>query len=182
MKTIDIDDDLYQFIASQTQFIGESASDILRRLLLPEAGESPANPNADQNEQPQTSVQQAPVASESQAGSLDSLISVEALKAYDTVVEKFLFALSALAKANADAFASVLEIKGSDRLYFATSKDSLLASGSSTNPKSIPDSHYWVVTNNNSIKKMNILKQVMQGLGYAEAEIMQTIERILPNK
>ena len=33
MKTIQIDDDLYQFIAANTQKIGESASDILRRLL-----------------------------------------------------------------------------------------------------------------------------------------------------
>ena len=36
MKSIEIDDDLYAFIASQTKHIGESASQILRRLLLPE--------------------------------------------------------------------------------------------------------------------------------------------------
>ena len=34
MKTIEIDDELYQYIAGQTQKIGESASEILRRLLL----------------------------------------------------------------------------------------------------------------------------------------------------
>lgn len=33
MKIIEIDEELYQYIASQTQSIGESASDILRRLL-----------------------------------------------------------------------------------------------------------------------------------------------------
>ena len=33
MKNIEIDDELYHYIASRTQFIGESASDILRRLL-----------------------------------------------------------------------------------------------------------------------------------------------------
>ena len=33
MKKIDIDDELYQYIASNTQSIGESASTILRRLL-----------------------------------------------------------------------------------------------------------------------------------------------------
>ena len=37
MKTIQIEDDLYQYIASQTQNIGESASEILRRLLLVDA-------------------------------------------------------------------------------------------------------------------------------------------------
>lgn len=33
MKIIEVDEELYQFIASKTQSIGESASDILRRLL-----------------------------------------------------------------------------------------------------------------------------------------------------
>lgn len=33
MKTIEVDDELYHYIASRTQAIGESASDILRRLL-----------------------------------------------------------------------------------------------------------------------------------------------------
>jgi len=33
MKTIEVDEDLYRYIAGQTQHIGESASDILRRLL-----------------------------------------------------------------------------------------------------------------------------------------------------
>ena len=33
MKTIEVDDDIYRHIASHTLQIGESASDILRRLL-----------------------------------------------------------------------------------------------------------------------------------------------------
>lgn len=33
MKTIEVDEDLYRYIAGQTKHIGESASDILRRLL-----------------------------------------------------------------------------------------------------------------------------------------------------
>ena len=31
MKTIEVDDELYSYIASHTKHIGESASDILRR-------------------------------------------------------------------------------------------------------------------------------------------------------
>ena len=41
MKIIEVDEELYQYIARQTQSIGESASDILRRLL-----NLPANPNS----------------------------------------------------------------------------------------------------------------------------------------
>lgn len=33
MKTIEVDDELYSYIASHTKHIGESASDILRRML-----------------------------------------------------------------------------------------------------------------------------------------------------
>lgn len=33
MKIIEVDEELYQYIAGKTQSIGESASDILRRLL-----------------------------------------------------------------------------------------------------------------------------------------------------
>ncbi|OOF58527.1 replication initiation negative regulator SeqA [Rodentibacter myodis] len=40
MKIIEVDEELYQYIAKQTQSIGESASDILRRLL-----NLPANPS-----------------------------------------------------------------------------------------------------------------------------------------
>ncbi len=38
MKTIEVDDELYRYIASQTRHIGESASDILRRMLKFSAG------------------------------------------------------------------------------------------------------------------------------------------------
>ena len=41
MKTIQIEEDLYQYIASNTQEIGESASAILRRLLLEQQTNQP---------------------------------------------------------------------------------------------------------------------------------------------
>jgi len=40
MKTIEVDEELYRYIASHTQHIGESASDILRRMLKFTAGQS----------------------------------------------------------------------------------------------------------------------------------------------
>ena len=45
MKSIQIEDDLYHYIASQTQDIGESASDILRRLVMPESLLNPEQNN-----------------------------------------------------------------------------------------------------------------------------------------
>ncbi|NHX34339.1 replication initiation regulator SeqA, partial [Escherichia coli] len=39
MKTIEVDEELYRYIASHTQHIGESASDILRRMLNFKSGQ-----------------------------------------------------------------------------------------------------------------------------------------------
>lgn len=44
MKTIEVDDELYRYIASHTLHIGESASDILRRMLKFSAVSQPATP------------------------------------------------------------------------------------------------------------------------------------------
>lgn len=43
MKTIEVDDELYAYIASHTRHIGESASDILRRMLKFSAASQPGN-------------------------------------------------------------------------------------------------------------------------------------------
>ena len=63
---------------------------------------------------------------------------------------------------------AVLSIKGKGRDYFATSQQHLLSTGSSTNPKAIPASDYWVVTNNNTGKKAAILRQVASVMGCSE--------------
>ena len=42
MKTIEVDDELYRYIAAHTLHIGESASDILRRMLKFTAASQPA--------------------------------------------------------------------------------------------------------------------------------------------
>lgn len=64
MKTIEIDEGLYQYIASNTQHIGESASSILRRLLAlePETGSERVPLYAADSELPATSQSQVKAA------------------------------------------------------------------------------------------------------------------------
>lgn len=260
MKSIEIDDDLYAFIASQTKHIGESASQILRRLLLPEDGavsqgsapsEASSTPaktsetkSADVTEsisKPSSAVEaevepKAPLAktatkeasasvrstsnkasvnraaakkapakatpaktavAKTSAGTkaakkpsaatetslsneahtkrdiLDA-VSKDALSTFTKRVDQFLFVLSAAHKLNAENFSRVESIKGKNRTYFATSKEALLENGSSTNPKAIPDSPFWVVTNNNTAKKTNMLEQVLRNLGY-QPDVIETV-------
>jgi len=169
MKTIEIDDDLYQFIASQTQEIGESASDILRRLLL----NIPSSPDSvAPNVEPVVHVAaEHKDAVKKVAGSVFDVINQQDLSAEHSVVGRFLFILSALARAHKNDFSQVLEIKGRNRLYFGRTEHELQEAGSSTNPKAIPNTDFWVITNSNTTRKKMMLTEVANKLGYNSAEV-----------
>ncbi len=167
MNTIEIDDELYHFIAGQTQRIGESANDILRRILL--------------NKQPvaQQATVTAAVAENSNSGQkVFDILSKQDLQAELSVVGRFLIILSALARAHKQDFAQVLNIKGRNRVYFGRSDTDLLEAGSSTNPKQIPNSEFWVITNSNTTRKKMMLTEAALKLGYS-AEEAETIRDFL---
>ncbi len=181
MKTIQIDDDLYQFIAANTQQIGESASDILRRLLwesdsansvsvtLKETGQIKQTEAA-------TTASVAPVAkpaltkTSSQEGSVFDLLNKEEVATQKGAVGRFLFILSKLHRVHQDRFEEVLEVRGRERHYFGRSAAELEASGSSIKPKQIPSSEYWVTTNNNTPRKKLIIFEVAKHLGYDDTQ------------
>jgi len=202
MKTIEIDDELYAFIASQTKHIGESACEILRRLLIdepgivttvvtsgasiPAASAVPAQAEATPQPVAATPVKTiakakpapAPVSTASApAASGDDLlqrVNKDALSQFDKRVDQFLFILQQIYLQHPGDFAKVESIVGKNRKYFASSKEELLKSCSSTNPKAIPDSGFWVVTNNNTAKKLAMLSQVLQILGYID-KVVETV-------
>jgi negative modulator of initiation of replication len=187
MKQIDIDDELYQYIASNTQSIGESASTILRRLLnLSGEKIQTANVELTQNNQTattstatlkssepsaaETSKKQTPVAHalvKQKSDNVFNVLNKEELAMQKGVVGRFLFILSAFYRTHKTDFSAVLDIKGRDRVYFATSKEALVNSGSSMNPKNITDSEYWVMTNSNTTRKKMMLHEVALCLGYS---------------
>lgn len=198
MKTITIDDDVYAYIASNTQAIGESASDILRRLLqVPATTETSVlsvsiepepqqQSKASDNETEALTVNEASLECHNEADNIvvaqnieDVLELIEAQITDNTssVVERFLLILSVLHHVNTDTFERILAVKGRNRLYFAKSKQELTASGSSTNPKQVPNSEYWVVTNNNTSKKSSMLMEVLNILGYTneQAELFKPL-------
>ncbi|MEH8020694.1 replication initiation negative regulator SeqA [Rheinheimera metallidurans] len=164
MKTIEIDDELYQYIAGQTKKIGESASEILRRLLLGDAAASV----------PETVEVITPESVSVVNNNIFDLVHKQDLQAESSVVGRFLFILSALARAHKKQFTKVLEIKGRNRLYFGRSAEELSEAGSSTNPKQIPNTDFWVITNSNTTRKKMMLTETAAKLGYTE----QDAERI----
>lgn len=187
MKKIDIDDELYQYIASNTQSIGESASTILRRLLnihdendlvVPE-NPALAEMSVSEDEALVTgpSSKTTPLVEDKKPASVTQLthqhanvfniLNKEELAMQKGVVGRFLFILSALHRTHKTDFSAVLDVQGRDRVYFATSKEALVNSGSSMNPKNITDSEYWVMTNSNTTRKKMMLHEVALGLGYS---------------
>ena len=164
MKTIEIDDELYQYIAGQTQKIGESASEILRRLLLGDADAEVVIPAEPVVAAPEVILN----------SNIFDLINKQDLQAESSVVGRFLFILSTLARAHKKQFDKVLDIKGRNRLYFGRTAEELSEAGSSTNPKPIPNTGFWVITNSNTTRKKMMLTETAIKLGYSE----QDAERI----
>ena len=162
MKTLEIDDELYHYIASQTQQIGESASEILRRLLLPQ--------NSTVIPTPSETATVVPAVAVVQDQKVFDILSKQDLQAELSVVGRFLIILSALARAHKGHFAKVLDIKGRNRVYFGRKEADLLEAGSSTNPKPIPNSEFWVITNSNTTRKKMMLTEAALKLGYSQEE------------
>ncbi|HAT2713779.1 TPA: replication initiation negative regulator SeqA [Aeromonas hydrophila] len=162
MKTIELDDDLYFYIASQTRHIGESASDILRRLL-----EQPANQVAPVAE-PVTTVQPHAVAD---AMGLEALLDSGELQKEEKSINRFMQVLSTLYRDDPVGFTQATEIKGRKRVYFSRDPDALRASGSTTKPKPVPQTPFWVITNTNTSRKQNMVAQLMTSMGYGDEVI-----------
>jgi negative modulator of initiation of replication len=198
MKNIEIEEDLYQYIASKTQFIGESATSILRRLLLNNTQEqfdsdtsnnltqTQSVPNIDEIESSSESSEiiEAPIFEgsneealiiadthvEEDNGSVFDYLNKEELAMQRGAVGRFLLILGALYRVHSNRFSVVSEIRGRDRLYFSNNLNELTESGSSTKPFQIPESPYWVVTNSNTTRKKMILTKVALALGYSESD------------
>ena len=217
MKYIEIDEELYRFIASKTERIGESASDILRRLLsLSVADTQDAEPLAisqpslenqsasasalfekakaavdkivnqrDQQEDAKAIEKELGQASVSNdiantktAVDFSSLVNVHLLEQQKGAVGRFMFLLASIQSQAAGNFNKVLNVQGKGRLYFARSKQELLDSSQSSNPKEIATSGYWVSTNNNTAKKQTILTEVLVHLGCDAEKALSIAEHI----
>ncbi|WP_375058527.1 replication initiation regulator SeqA [Zobellella sp. DQSA1] len=163
MKTIEVDEDLYRYIASNTRHIGESASDILRRLLkLQPAASAVAEP--------------APVVVAGKG--IAQMLGGNELAADESAIDRFMHILSVLYRENPASFAQACDIKGRKRIYFADSEAALLAAGNTTKPKAIDGSPYWVITNTNTGRKRNIVAQLMAAMGYPHGLIERVCQSI----
>lgn len=172
MKTIELDDDLYFYIASQTRHIGESASDILRRLLE-QSAHAKVNAASRQAEPltPATMQTLAPVTQDKSG--IQALLASGVLQQEEKSINRFMLLLGALYRDDPAKFTQATEIKGRKRVYFSQDPEALRASGSTTKPKPVPDTPFWVITNTNTSRKQNMVAQLMASMGYDDALIAE---------
>ncbi|MBK5072437.1 replication initiation negative regulator SeqA [Budviciaceae bacterium CWB-B4] len=169
MKTIEVDEELYRYIASHTLHIGESASEILRRMLN-------LSPTVAASKQEAEVV--IPVAVTTQADRIhdvQALLDSGELISQKKAVDRFLLILSTLYRVDRASFADATELlHGRTRVYFSHSQQTLLKNGKHTKPKSIPDTPYWVITNTNTERKRSMVEQIMLSMQFS-AELTAAI-------
>jgi len=151
MKTIEINDDIYDYLIQNVKTLGEDPSSILSRLL----GLDDTAPNTLETEEPAIT---------------DACLHSPEFKAASSTVDRFLQALSWLYSMNRKGFAQILHVKGKKRVYFAEREKDISSSGNNAFPKKIPNTPYWVITNSNTQTKQRLLSDVMRVLGYSIAE------------
>ncbi|WP_409306328.1 replication initiation negative regulator SeqA [Pectobacterium sp. B1J-3] len=159
MKTIEVDEELYRYIASHTQHIGESASDILRRMLKFTAGqqisEPPVQPLA-------TADQPVSTGSRDRVRTLRELLLSDEYAEQNKAINRFMLVLSTLYTLSPSEFAVATEsLHGRTRVYFAGDQQTLLQNGTHTKPKHIPGTPYWVITNTNTGRKRSMVEHIM---------------------
>ncbi|WP_054672344.1 replication initiation negative regulator SeqA [Parasalinivibrio latis] len=177
MKTIEVDEELYRYIASQTVRIGESASDILRRLLLERNNDAPVTltPVVDQVKPGiVVSKDAGKDTSVDRVKEMRSLLISDEFAAQEKAIGRFMMVLSALYRIDSQAFADATSLKGRTRVYFGDSEQTLLESGKTTKPKQIPSTPYWVITNTNTGRKRQMIEQVMAKMGFS-ADITEKV-------
>ncbi len=81
-------------------------------------------------------------------------------------IDRFMQVLSSLYQVNNASFAEATQVKGRTRVYFADNEDVLLASGKTTKPRSIPNTPFWVITNNNTNRKRQMVDQLMTRMNF----------------
>lgn len=172
MKTIEVDEDLYRYIASHTQHIGESASDILRRMLKFTAGQSaPAAAPLASGDAAQKAIQ--PVRAENRpqdrVRAMRELLLSDEYAEQKKAVNRFMMILSTLYRLDPTAFGdATASLQGRTRVYFAGDEQTLLQNGTHTKPKHVPGTPYWVITNTNTGRKCSMVEHIMVSMQFPQ--------------
>jgi negative modulator of initiation of replication len=171
MPTIEIDNDVLSELERASYLTGIPVGQIVRGLVI--RPERKAAPNT-------TIPSSAHSATEpsSRDKKLWDFVQSPPFLAARNVVDLFLSLLSFLCKENPDRFGVLESMEGRKRKYISKSEQELESSGISVNPKRIPNTNYWAVTNNSTDNKKLLLRKALTLLGYGHEMIRLVPERL----
>jgi negative modulator of initiation of replication len=204
-RTIEIEDDIYEFLRQHGDF-GETPSVVLRRCLsLPsEAAQMIRCPTCGmmtesgktfliggktvqllscghilQNEARSTGSAGDEAQKSGLAGQESPLMCFVADPVFVCLnaTDKYLRILGFVAEEAGEKFDGVLKVSGRSRKYIG-SREEIESSGKSTHPRPIPNSKYWAMTNSETNQKRKILGKILRALGYSGGEIQVAIKAI----
>jgi negative modulator of initiation of replication len=160
IRSIQVEDDIYQYLLSKVTQFGESESDVLRRELgISAKGAGPKVQGSQRHEL------------------ADALEGPEVRHARG-VVGKFLAVLATAYSQKKKDFDLVLAFQGRGRTYFAKSREEIEKSGNSTQPRQIPGTPYWVMTNSPTPQKKIMLREALRAMGYSPEAVKAAISAI----
>ena len=153
-RTVEIEDDVYEFLLRSAAEIGESASSIISRLLKISGGASIPQRDASR-----------------ERSQLERFLEEGEFKALRNATERYLAILSFAYRHYPDRFEEALKLKGSRRIYFARSRGEIEESGKSTYPQPIPASPFWAMTNADTVQKKEILRSALSILEFEPHDV-----------
>jgi negative regulator of replication initiation len=111
---------------------------------------------------------------------LEDYVSSAPFLAMTQLTERYLHLLAFCNRQDARIFEHrVSQIRKRQRVYFASSREEIERSGVSTQPRLIPDSDLWALTNMRRDRKVEVLDRVLRALDYPEGVRQRVITKVV---
>lgn len=110
-------------------------------------------------------------AAEGPSHELTGVLRDPTFRRHSSAVDKLLHLLSVALQLKPDAAQKLLLIQGRGRRYFAETEIEITRSGNSTQPRRIPNSALWVMTNSPTPQKRALLGKALALMGFSAEAI-----------
>ena len=164
MKTIEIQDDVYQALEKQVRGFNDTPSSVIRRLLA-QAAASSRGPETKPEDKPNGTL----------ANPFSTLLASPKYSMANAG-ERYFQLLSFLHQLHGEEqFSQLTTVRFGGRTYFAHTAEAIEESGSSTNPKPIPGTKLYALSTLSNSAKRKLITAILRLFKYDQPIINQVI-------
>jgi negative modulator of initiation of replication len=173
MRTLKLEDGVFNTIMGMVARTGKSPSSVLQDVLR-------SHELCHQDSNGSTHEKSSRLTEDTDSAELASFVNTMKVSSHNTVVKRMLEILSFVYHQKGEEAFNRVEtyVTGRSRKYFGRSEKELSKTGTSVNPKRIPGSPFWVITNNATDRKVELLKEVLELLEYENAAIQRALSAL----